>query len=116
MAFAYSRLTQITTIANAAAEVYTLPASTTAYIRSIILHNTNTTAETVILYNVPDNAGAAGTAADANTFYEVSLSPNETHILEFAIPGIMLVDENDTIQATTTTASKVTIQIYGGTE
>ena len=116
MAFAYARLAEITTISDSAASVYANPSSTTSYVRLIVLHNTNTTAETVILYNVPDNAAAVGTAADANTFYEKALSPNETITIELTTPGIVMTDENDTIQAVTDTASVVTVQIYGGTE
>ncbi len=116
MAFEYTRLAEITTIAAAAAALITNAASTTTYVRVIVLHNGNTTAEDVLLYNVPDNAAAVGTAAIANKFYEQSMEANETRILEFAAPGIMLKDTNDTIQGTTDTASKVTFQAYGGIE
>ena len=117
MAFVYSQLTPITTIASSTpAAVYTNPASTTTYVRTIVIHNTNTTSETVTLYNVPDNAGAVGTSGATNQFYKQSVEANSTVILEFAVPGIMLTDANDTLQASTTTASKVTIQITGGTE
>lgn len=116
MAFAYARVLEITTIAAAAASVYSNPASTTTYIRGIILHNGNTTAETVILYNVPDNAGAAGTAGTTNEMYYEIMPARSTTILEFPAPGIILTATADTIQATTTTASKVTIQLLGATE
>ena len=116
MAFAYSRLAEITTIADTAGALITNAASTTSYVRLIVLHNANTSAETVILYNVPDNAAAVGTAAITNKFFEQSMDANETRILEFAAPGILLDDENDTIQGVTDTASKVTFQAYGGAE
>lgn len=116
MAFTYSRLTEISEIASSAASVYANPPSKTTYIRSIILHNTNSSAEAVVLYNVPDNSSAVGTAATANQFYKASVAADSTVIIEFATPGIVLTDENDTIQASTTTANKVTIQIMGATE
>ena len=118
MAFAYDRLTEITTIAASAAAVYTNAASTTTYIRLIIIHNGNTTAEAVKLYNVPNNGAAVGTAATANEMFAPTggLAAGEDYYLEFPVPGIILEDTNDTIQGTTTTAAKVTIQIYGGTE
>ncbi|MDY6827232.1 MAG: hypothetical protein SVV67_08715 [Bacillota bacterium] len=116
MAFAYSILTEITTIAAATAAVYTNPAGTKAYIRTIILYNGNTTTETVMLWNVPDNTGAVGTAGATNKFYEQEIAPNQTVFIEFAAPGLILEDENDTIQADADTASKVTIQIMGATE
>lgn len=113
MATAYDRIKEIGYIAAAAASVYANPASTVTCVRQIILHNNNTTAETVLLYNVPDSTGSAGTASDANKFYEDAIIADDTIILDFGIPGIIMEDTNDTIQATTTTASKVTIQIYG---
>ena len=116
MAFTYSQLTPITTIASSAGAVYTNPSSKTSYVRSIILHNTNTSAEAVVLYNVPDNSGSVGTAAATNQFYKTSVAADTTVIIEFPVPGLVLSDTNDTIQATTTTASKVTIQISGATE
>lgn len=116
MAFAYGKLTEITTLPNSAGAVLTNAASTTTYIRGIMLHNGNTTAETVILYKVPDSTGSVGTAATTNEIYKEVISPGATTILEFPVPGIILTDENDTIQGTTTTASKVTIQFIGATE
>jgi hypothetical protein len=116
MAFAYSRLTEITQVADSAGAVLTNASGTTTYIRVIVIHNTNSTIENVVLYNVPDNAGAVGTAAAANQFYKEAVDPNETILFEIEAPGIILEDENDTIQAVTDTASKVTIQMYGATE
>ena len=116
MAFAYDRLTEITYVAAAAGTVFTNPAAQTTYVRLIVIHNTNATAETVDLWNVPDNAGAVGTASDANKFWQESVAADATTMIEFPVPGLVLESENDTIQAKTTTGSKVTIQIFGGKE
>lgn len=116
MAFAYAKVLETTTIAATAGVLYSNPASTTTYIRGIILHNGNTTAETVILYNVPDNAGVAGTPATTNEFYYEIMPAYATTVLEFPTPGIMLTATADTIQGDTTTASKVTIQLLGALE
>ncbi len=115
MAFDYSRLVEITTIANAAAAVYD-HASGTAYGRLIIIHNGNTTVEVVKLYMVPNNAGAVGTAGATNIFFNQNVGVNETIFIEAKEPGLMFVDIHDSLQAVTTTASKVTIQVYGGAE
>jgi hypothetical protein len=116
MAFDYKRLTEITTIADTVAAVYTNPSATKSYIHLIVLHNTNSTAEVVQLHNVPDNATSVGTAAATNKFYYESMEANTTSIIDLGVPGLILETVNDTIQAVTTTASKVTIQIMGGTE
>lgn len=119
MAFDWKRLTEITYIANSAGAVFTNPAAK-SYVRLIIIHNLNTTAEEVKLYCVPDNgAGAIGAAGDANIFLHQSIQPAETIVLGsdmLPVPGIILETEYDSIQAVTTTSSKVTIQIYGGQE
>jgi hypothetical protein len=116
MSFDYGRLKEISTIADTAASVYSNPVSTKSYVRLIVLHNTNTTSETVVLYNVPDNAEAVGTAADTNKFFDIAIEADGTYIVDLGTPGLILEDTNDSIQAVTTTASKVTIQIMGGTE
>lgn len=117
MAFSYDRLTEITTVAaSSAAAVYTNAASTTAYIRLITMHNTNSSAETVLIYNVPDSSGSVGTAAAANRIYKQTISADDTVTWAFDVPGMVLKSTNDTIQAVTSTAAKVTIQVFGGKE
>lgn len=116
MAFDYARLAQITTIPSTVGSVYANPSSKKSYIRLIQLFNSNTSEETVKLYNVPDSTGSVGTAAANNQFYEVAVKPKETVLIEYNAPGLILTDTNDTIQAVTTTASTVTIEIIGGLE
>jgi len=118
MAFAYDRLAEITTIADTAGAVVTNAAGKKTYIRHIIIHNTNSTAETVNLHTVPDNGGAVGTSADTNRWVSESIDSGATWewTCGAGSPGIILEDENDTLQASTDTASKVTIQAYGGIE
>lgn len=116
MSFDYKRLVPITTIPSSVGVIYTNPTGKKSYVRLIQIHNTNTTIETVKLYNVPDSTGSVGTAGVTNKFYEYGVSANETIQIEYAPPGLMLEDVNDTIQAVTTTASKVTIEITGGVE
>jgi hypothetical protein len=112
MAFAYSNLHAIQTIPAAAGALYTLPAATKAYFRVFVLHNGNTTAETVILYKV----ATGGTAATANEFYKEVMIAGGTTIIEVPTPGLILDVEGDMIQGTTTTPNKVTIQFPGATE
>jgi len=114
MAFALTRLGEIAFLSNSAANVYHLT-SGTAYIKAIHLHNTNTTTENVHIWIVPNNGAADGTAADANKAYDIDLAANETVMITFEQP-LVLTDAHDTIQALSTTANKVTCQIYGATE
>lgn len=112
MARQYTRLTDIAYISNSAAAIYTNPASTKTYIKSFIIFNNNSTSEVVKLYNVPDSGGSAGTASAANQFAEVTLATKETLMFDLPYP-ITIIDTNDTIQAVTTSASQVTVQILG---
>jgi hypothetical protein len=112
MARLFTRLTDIQYVANTAGAIYTNAASTTSYIKSFVLYNNNTSTETVKLYNVPDSAASVGTAGDANQFAEIALAAKETLMFDLPYP-ITIIDENDTIQAVTTTASKVTVQVLG---
>ena len=119
MPYDYARLREIAYLASSAAAIVTNGAGAKTYVKKIILHNTNTTTETVRIYTVPDSGGAVGTASAANLWFLQTLAPNETAIITLAgagDPGILLTDTNDTIQAFSTTASKVTVQVYGGAE
>lgn len=112
MARQFTRLADIQYVSNSAAALYTNAASTKTYIKSLILFNGNTTAETVKLYNVPNNGASVGTAGVSNQFAEIVLAASETLMFDMPYP-ITIIDENDTIQASTTTASKVTVQLLG---
>ncbi len=111
-----ARLKEVGYVSASAAAVVTNPASTYTSIRLIILHNNNSTTETVNIWVVPDSSGAVGTAGDANKMTSIDILPGETVQLDFPAPGIYLTSTNDTLQMATTTASKVTVQVYGFTE
>lgn len=115
MALSYGKLADIQYVASSAGSIYSNPASTKTYIKSIVLFNGNTTAETVKLYNVPDSTAALGTAGVSNIFFTKDLAANETFIFDLEFP-LVLTDTNDSIQASTTTGSKVTVQLLGNTD
>lgn len=112
MARQTTRLADIQYVSNTAASIYSNAASTKTFVKGFILYNNNTTTETVKLYNVPDSTGSVGTAGGANQFAEIQLATKETLVFGFDYP-MTLIDQNDSIQASTTTASQVTIQILG---
>ena len=118
MALARTRLADIQYIAAAAASIYSNPASTKSYLKGLILFNGNTATELVKLYNVPDAAAALGTAGAANQIAEFNIPAKETVFFPLNVDGqpVVLLDQNDSIQATTTTASKVTVQVLGDKE
>lgn len=116
MAFKIDNLGNIQYIPSTAGAVFTNPAATTTGIKSIVLFNSNTTAETVKIYNVPNSGGSVGTASGANQFFEQSIPAKATRSFTYDGAPFALKSENDTIQAVTTTANKVTIQLTGGTD
>lgn len=116
MAIVRGKLAEITTIPATAGVIYANPAGTKTYIGGVTLHNTHTSSEFVEVYIVPDNAGSVGTASLLNRVIGVSLAPNETISYAFPGDGIPLTDTNDSLQADTNTASKVTILLSGPKE
>ena len=107
-----AKLADIQYIASSAGSIYSNPASTKTFVRSLIFHNTNTASETVKVYNVPDSTGSLGTASAANRFLNITLAANATFEYSPEYP-MVLTDTNDSIQAETTTASKVTAMVIG---
>lgn len=101
--------------ATTPAAVYT-HASGKSFIKGFELHNTNTTAENVQVYLVPPTGGGAvGTASAVHRKLNISLPANDS--LYVVYPGYRtLTRANYTIQASTTTASKVTISVFGDVE
>jgi hypothetical protein len=115
MALQRAKLSDIQFISTTAGIAYSNPTGVKTYIRGIIIFNANTVSETVKLYNVPDDNGSVGIASTGNQFMNTILQPSQTFFVE--IPYVItLTDVNETIQASTSSSSKVTIQILGDKE
>lgn len=114
MALAYKRLKEISYITSGVDQLLANAAGKVVFVRSILLHNTDINPINVYLYLVPDNGGAVGTVGNDKRFYQENLPAGALRMLEFPAPGIMLVDTNDSIQASVDTGDKITVQIYGG--
>ena len=99
-------------LAATAGALQTNPAATTTQIKSVFVHNTNTTAETVQIYLVPNASGALGTAALTNRLVYFPLAANETVEVTQTFPWT-LANTNDALFAVTTTAAKVTYTVSG---
>ena len=77
--------------------------STSVWVKTIVVCNGNTTAETVDVF-------CNGTSTTANRLFRVVLAANETYIFAASIG---LKASTDSIQGGTTTSSKVVISIFG---
>ena len=86
------------------------------FIKLIILHNINTTTETIELFYVPTDASVAAETRDSHKIWQLELSADETMMLEMPVPGIILDEADCYLKGKSTTTDKVSIQIYGGVE
>ncbi len=103
-----------TSLGATTAAVFTCPASTKIFYSGFEMHNTNTTAETVELFDVPNSTGSVGSAAAVpHRFFKQTLAPDETVWYEAPSDGRVHNATNDTIQGKSTTASKVNITPFG---
>jgi len=112
MARQFTRLRDIQFVPDTVGVIYPNGSGQKTFINGVALFNTNSTTETVKLYNVPNDGASAGTAGDGNQFDEVELLAKKSYIYQLPYP-MTLLELNDTIQAVTTTASKVTIMLLG---
>lgn len=83
--------------------IYTVPASTTAEIGTIILHNTNFSTESVFIF--------AGGTTDAHRVLFVALEAFETY--EFSPKLPIVLTAGTSLLGLTTTASKVNVRLTG---
>ena len=113
MAITPKRLAGPMYVPDSAGVIYANPAGFTSTIANLIIHNTNVTTETILIYVVPDNAGALGTPGVTNIMYSQDIEADATIEIEVAGIGIVLEDENDSIQMDTNTASKVNVILNG---
>jgi flavorubredoxin len=95
-------------VAAAKATIYTCPALTKAYVKWLSIHNTNTTAEVVIVY-------VKRSGSTSRVIYRATLETNET---AYAVDkdASLVLSTGDVIEATTTTALKVDYVISGAEE
>ena len=79
----------------------------------IMLFNTHTSAVTVTLLQVNDNAGSAGTPAATDVWYEKALPTRKSILFGRQDIMIMLNDTGDTLNAYADVASKINYFVYG---
>ena len=89
-------------VANTEGAIYTVPASTTTYIKSMTFYNTGAIAQTLIVY-ARDGAGTSRVIGRA------VLQENWT----CKIDDSLVLEATDTIRAQTTNATTVDYSIYG---
>ena len=92
-----------------ATTLITNPASTTTYIRSIVIHNSDNATRDVEIWLVPNG----GSAQDSNRLYLQPVDAEDTVFLSFEPPGVVMSTAGDTLQAAASVGSVVTISAYG---
>lgn len=92
-------------LGSAAANIYD-PSSVTGMVKTVVLHNTNSTDEVASIY-------FNGTA-DSDLMIKVTLEADET--FEWSVGHMVVVLEAETLKGESTTASKVNYFIFGAEE
>lgn len=109
----YTSLGAVQYLPSSSGSLYDNASSTTTYIKGILLHNANTTTETIEINDVPNSGGSLGTAGATNLILKETLTPDQTKIFEFPATGIVLLAQHDSLQGKTSTGSKVTCKLFG---
>ena len=91
------------TTAGTTLSIFANPAGTTTTVRQIWLHASSEglkgfSGSTIKMWVVPDSITAVGKPCVTNQFFQRSITTNETYILDCGVPGIIMADQNDTIQ------------------
>lgn len=109
MAFAEKKLGQSQIANGSRTTLYTVPASTTAIVKTIIMTNTTASDATISVWHVP-NGGSYG---DSNALVDTLTIPANdfTQISTY----VVMDTAGDTLQAEAGTASAITISVYGAT-
>lgn len=98
--------------------VYTVGAAQTAYIKSVLIHNLDTSnTQNVFLYVVENNGGSVGTASSVNQVAKLGIQANDTFFFEPAYP-ITLEGTNDTLQVCNEglVAESINVMVLGDKE
>ena len=84
--------------AGATVAVYTVGSAQTAYIKSVLLHNLDTTTiQNVKIHVVANSGGSAGTANSTTQIARIGISTNDSFFFEPTYP-ITLTSNGDTLQ------------------
>ena len=105
---------QITATTAGTAEVIATTPTTYDYsIDYIMVFNTHSSAVTIYLYQVNDNAGSVGTLAATDQFFQYALAAYETLLLGRNDIMLIMTDTNDTLKAYASITAKLNYWVYG---
>jgi hypothetical protein len=104
--------------AGVTAAVYTVGSAQTAYIKSVLLHNLDTSGiQNVKIHVVQNSGGSAGTASSTTQVARIGISTNDTFFFEPAYP-ITLSATGDSLQVYNEglTANSINVLVLGDKE
>lgn len=108
------RVTPVTATAVGTADtLVTNDANYDTIVKRITIYNSHTSAVTVTLCFVPDNAAQVATADANDVFWSQSIAADDTLILNSDDLSKPLTDTNDTIQVYASVGSKINIMADG---
>jgi hypothetical protein len=113
-AFNTDILTEIVEVGIALQTVYTNPAETKTSVKTIIVHNKGGAPTDLEIYKAPNTEGVVTVATLAHRWKKITaLAADGDAVIELRGPGLILNEENDTIQIIASIASNLTYQMYG---
>jgi len=105
---------QITATTSGTAEVITTnPTAYDTVVDYIMIFNTHSSAVTIYLYQVDDNALQVGTLAATDQFFQYALAAYETLLLGRQDIMLVMSDTNDTLKAYASVTAKLNYWVYG---
>ena len=104
--------------AGVTAAVYTVGSAQTAYIKSVLLHNLDTSGiQNVKIHVVQNSGGSPGTATSVTQIARIGISTNDSFFFEPAYP-ITLTSNGDTLQVQNEgfTSNSINVLVLGDKE
>lgn len=109
MAITHKNLKEPGYVPSTNGTLYTVPGSTKAHVKTIMLHNIDSSSTIYVkLHHVP----SGDSAGDSNEIFYIHISPRDTIMLDCIGSGLVM-DTGDTIQGVAGTASKIVCALYG---
>lgn len=99
-------------LSSSVGSIYTVPASTTAQVKTIIFFNGGVAARTVSVHLVPNSGGSIGTAGATNQVLNFDLPSGDTFEFSPSYP-ITYSAQNDSIQASASVGNEVNYYVMG---
>lgn len=123
MAFNYTRISTVTWLGTKAATpaIFTNGSGVTTYVRQILMHAPHAgllsySSTSLKLFFTPQQGAGLKSAQVTSQIFTRTLTTNETYLMDFGVPGLMLTNANDCLRAWHRAGTTIVFTISGGKE